>query len=364
MPYLRPTLTQLIAQANSDINAHLPADDPFLRYATEGVIARATAGLTHGLHGHCMWLSKQLIPGPNTDAAWVAQWALILRGMTPKAAIKANVQFTITGTNAATCPQHTQWSDGNGNVFDQDALGTISLGSASVSATCTVAGATGNEANGVTLSLVSPVAGINTNGTITATNTSGADQESTQALLARLLFSLASPPKGGGPGDYVTWAEACTTVACTRAWQIANAYGAGTVAVYFVEDNNLSSIIPVAGDVTLMQTYLNGVAPVTAIVTALAPTPSMLNFSICLNPVDGGGVPAGQQAAAKVVIQAALASLVLAQSNMPTCQVSLSEINTVIGLSINNLNFNLVAPAVDQNYTAPNFPVMGTITWS
>ena len=31
---------------------------------------------------------------------------------------------------------------------------------------------------------------------------------------------------------------------------------------------------------------------------------------------------------------------------------------------LHHVHFNLVAPGVDQNYVAPNFPVMGTITWS
>lgn len=358
MPYQRPTLSQLIQQAKSDIQAHLPGANPFLRYNTEGVLAQAAAGLAHGLHGHVMWLSKQLIP-TSADSAWVAQWASI-RGITPKQATKANIQIALTGTNGSVVPIHTQWTDSSGDTYDQDAAVTIALGVATISVTATTAGSAGNQANGNLLSLVSPVTGVTSSASVTTTNTTGADTETAQQLLARYLLALRNPVRGGGPGDYVNWALGVSGV--TRAWQVPNANGPGTVAVYFVCDGLVPIIQP--GLVATVQAALTANAPVTAVPMAYAPTGATLNFNIQLQPVDGGGVPTPNLPAAKAAILAGLAAMFSAYATPVGCTIYLQEINAAIEAAIGVQNFVLVAPASDQIYTTPTMPTLGAVTWS
>lgn len=358
MPYVRPTLQQLINQAQSDIAAHLPGSDILLANCVELVLGRATAGLTHGLHGHAIWLSRQLIPSAVMDPVWLAQWAAIY-GLTPKRAVGADLQFTITGTNGSTCPAGTLWTTNNGVQYSQDALGTISTGTASISAKAVVPAAASNQSNGVLLSLVQPVAGINSTGTVTATNSAGADPETTSALLGRLLSRLQTPPKGGGPGDYVGWVLNNFSAA-TRAWQIPRANGAGTVAVYFVEDGNypITSIIPGSTDIASVQAIVNANCPVTAAATVYAPTANAFSPIIYLNPAAGGG---SDTTANRIAVFNALASLLQTVAVPTGFTLYNSAIDEAISLAVNDANFTLSSPASDTVYAAPNMPVI-TVT--
>jgi uncharacterized phage protein gp47/JayE len=359
MSYQRPTLSDLISQAKSDLSAHLPGSDPLLRRCFESALAHATAGLAHGLHGHAMWLSKQLLPDV-ADYEWLVRWASI-RNVTPVAATKAVLEIAITGTTGYTCPAATLWATNDGAVYVQNADCTIVGGVGTPSVTAVVPGVAGNQTVGVVLALVTPVAHIDSAASVTTTTTAGFDQESQASLLARYLLALRSPPKGGGPGDYVQWALAVAGV--TRAWEFPRANGAGTVVVRFVCDA-LPDIIPTSGMVATVQAALELVAPVTAGrgpndvgVTALAPTGSTLNFSLDLSS-------GADTAAIRAAIVANLTDMML-QKGAPTgVTIYKTWIDDAIATATGVTNYTLSSPLVNQVYAVGTMPIMGTVTFA
>jgi len=351
MPYNRPTLTQLISQAQTNVASHLPGDDPLLAMCPENAIAYALAGLTHGLHGHVMWLSKQLVPGPNMDYPWLCRWASI-RGLTPTPATKTDLSATIAGASGTVVNAGVSWATNDGTTYLQDATATIGAGgTASINALAATAGAAGNQATGALLTLATPVVGVNSFATVSGINTVGADIEGTGAFLARYRLNLSTPAKGGGPNDYATWALAYSGV--TRAWEMPLVDGPGTVGVYVVDDNASSGTWPALA--ANVQTYLRTLAPVTAVVNAYAPTP--VAFNVTIGPT--GAIPSAKQAA----VTAEISGMVLALSAPTGCSIYLEDISFAVQTASGIDSFTIISPTGTTSYATPNMPVMGAVTY-
>jgi uncharacterized phage protein gp47/JayE len=364
MAFVRPTLTRSIARAKSDIETRLPGADAKLRRTVEFVLARVVGGATHGLHGHLVWVSRQLMVDTAVDELMV-RWADIW-GLERTAAVKATGTVAITGVDTTVCPAGTLWQTADEVVYEQDASVTIGAGAfptttAEIDVTAVVGGDDGNQVAGVTLTLVSPIAGIDSDGTVDADGlTGGTDQETLAALLARLLLRLQNPPKGGGPGDYVNWALEVS--GCTRAWELANANGLGTVAIYFVQDNDTVSIIPTVGEITTMQTHIDSKAPITADPTVAPPTEDTFTMSITLVP---------NTPAVRTAVDAELDDLILQTGNPATgADLLLSKLDEAISLATGETDhtitlINTVTPvAAGIVHAVGHIPKRGAITYS
>lgn len=352
MAFTRPTLTTLIARARSDIETRLAGAVATIRNSFESVIARVVAGATHGLHGHLVWLSLQLFPDTAEDE-FIERWAAIW-GLERTAATKSTGSFDITGSPDTTvCPAGALWVDDGGVQYEQDDDGTIAAGTATVTLTASTGGADGNQDVGTTLTLVSPVTGIDADGTVSGIGlTDGDDEESDADLQSRLLIRMANPPSGGGPGDYVNWALEVAGV--TRAWEIPNGDGLGTVVVYFVLDNKAGTIIPDAGEIATVQAHLDAVAPVTADVNVYAPAEVDVDFTIAITP---------DTSAVRAAVTAELQDLILREGDVDGMTLYLSQINEAISVATGEVDHTTTVPATDLTFTIGQLPVFGTITW-
>lgn len=357
MAFIRPTLSKLIARAKSDIETRLPGADAQIRRTVENVLARVVAGAAHGLHGHLVWLSKQMIPDTAVDELMV-RWADIF-GLGRIAAVKATGSVAITGVTSSPCPADTLWQTADGVIYVQDALVTIAAGVATIAVTAQDAGAAGNQDAGATLSLVAAVTGIDSDATVDAGGIAdGTDQETLAALLVRLLLRLRNPPKGGGPGDYVNWA--LEVAGTTRAWELANADGLGTVALYFVQDDDTVDIIPSAGEIATMQAHLDSKAPLTSDATAYGPSEQALTMSITIVP---------NTAAVQAAATAELEDLILRVGD-PSAATTLllSQLDEAISLAAGETDHTITlinggAPA-NVAYTVGQLPNLSAPTYS
>ncbi len=351
MAFDRPTLATLIARVQSDIATNLPGADARLRRTVEYAIARSIAGVGHGLHGHLVWLSKQLFPETAEGDFLVRRAAM--HGLTRKDATPAAGNITITGTNASVCPADTLWVRNDGVRYVQDVDATISSGTATVAVTAEASGVDGNADVGSILSAVSPVSGINSSATVAAGGlTNGTDDEDIEDLRARLILRLQSAPKSGGVGDYVSWALEVSGV--TRAWEYANYNGAGTVGVFFVLDEQTPSIIPDNDKLEEVQEYIEERAPITATVNVYAATEDEIDFTIELTP---------DTAAVREAVETALADFITRNSE-PGGTLLLSQLNETISLAAGETDHTMTIPAANVTADNDHLPIMGTITWT
>lgn len=344
--YSRPTLSELVTRTRADLVSRLSADD-ILRRADADVYARVLAGLAHGLYGYVDYLANQIIYD-TAEAEFLARWASIW-GVTRKPAAVAAGSVTFAVAAGAVIPSGTLLQALDGVQYQTTADATISVPSATAPVAALVAAAAGNRTAGQTLTLVSPVAGVQSSATA-GDLVGGADLESDDDLRARLIDRIQQPPQGGDAHDYVTWALEVAGV--TRAWCFPLELGAGTVTVRFVRDDD-ASLIPDAGEVAAVQAYIDARRPVTAAVTVVAPAAVPLAFSIAVAP---------NTAAVKAAVQAELSDLI-AREAKPGGTIYLSHIRAAISAAVGEDNYTMSAPSADVTNTAGNMTTLGTITW-
>lgn len=304
------------------------------------------------------WLGKQVVPGPDSDESTLEQW-LITLGSPRKVAERSTGVLRISGDDLSPVPQYTQFQKADGTVVETDSAETIvdQGGSFYVDADVTAVetGTEGNADIGTTLSLVSPVAGVDSDATVVNDGdggglTGGTAIESVAEMWARVQQRFSYPPGAGTESDYERWALEVSGV--TRAWAEGNALGAGTVRVMFVRDNE-DPIIPDGSEVTAVSDYIDTKRPVTANVTVAAPTAATLNYIIA-NITDP---------TARENIDASLADYVL-RAGEPGVTLPLEEIIGAIDLASGSTGFALTSPAADVTHTELQLPVHGTITWT
>jgi uncharacterized phage protein gp47/JayE len=359
VPFTRPTLGELVGRIREDLRGRLGTVGDLvgavLRRSLVNVVANVWGGVAHMLHGHLDWNALQAFAQTADRDQLVVMAAPF--GMSPTPGTFATGTATTTGTNGTLIPRFTRLRRSDGEAFEVTADATVSGGTATLSLEAVDPGADGNTAGTTVLNFESPIAGVATTATVASGGlTGGVDEEETEAFRARFRERLREPPQGGAEHDYVAWAKDVAGV--TRAWVRANWNGLGTVKVWFVRDNDSGSIFPDAGEVTAVQTKLNAERPVTAEVTAAAPTAHTLNFTFASLTPD--------TAAIRALITAELADLILADAEpgdgAGKGKILLSKIRTAIGSADGLTDYSLTSPAADVTPADGALVVMGTVT--
>lgn len=356
MPFDRPTLGVLIARTRADLRSRLSIAGPLLRRAMADVLGAVWGGAVHMLHGHLEWLAKQLFPDTSDDEMFLRQAALY--GISPTPATFAVGNLTATGTDGSVIPIGTIWKLDADTAYRVTAGATIASGVATLAVTAVLAGADGDLAAGVTLTLETPIAGVNGTATVAAGGIAdGFDQDTSPYPLtrARLIQRLQDPPEGGADQDYEAWTLAVAGV--TRAWVYPVELGLGTVVVRFVIDGR-GDIFPSPTEVAAVQAALEAERPITAEVTAAAPTSLAVNFTIHLSP---------DTTAIRTAVAAELADLLVRQGapgdGAALGTIKLSQIRTAIGVGAGDGDYTLTIPAADVVPGVGELPIMGTVSW-
>lgn len=350
MAFQRPTLAELVERISADFTSRLSLTGAVLRRSVIHVLSRVVAGAAHMLHGHIEFLSRQIFPD-QSEAEFLVRHASLF-GLTRTPATFATGNVTLTGSNGAVVPEGTVLQRADGRQYATTADATIASGTATVEVEALTAGEAGNALVGVTLTFVSPVAGVSATAAVaTGGLTAGTDEEADDALRARLLERMREPPHGGSRTDYIGWAKEVSGV--TRVWVYPEELGAGTVTVRFVRDND-ASIIPDAGEVADVQNHIDERRPVTAEVTVAAPVAAPLDFTIDISP---------DTTAVRQAVEAELRDL-LAREAVPGGTILISRIREAISIAAGEADNALTSPSANVTHTAGQIAVMGTITWA
>jgi uncharacterized phage protein gp47/JayE len=351
MPFNRPTLSELIERAVSDLDSRIPGADARLRSSNLGVLARVHSGAVHSLYGYLDFISRQIMPD-TAEAEYLERWASIW-GISRKPAASACGWLTLTASRSTVISGASTWQRSDGALFilDPNAVGPFIVPAMMLPVVAVVAGLGGNTAAGSTLTIVNPISGVDSAAIVFAPGLTGASDIETDAeLLARLLARIRNPPHGGAAFDYVAWALEVPGV--TRAWCYPLYTGDGTVGIFFVCDND-ASIIPNSAKVLLVQNYINTVRPVTAAATVYAPTAHTLNLTISVTPNTDD---------VKSAVTAELTDL-LSRDSAPGATIYLSRIREAVSLAAGETNNSVTLPAADFTSTAAQMAVLGAITW-
>jgi Uncharacterized homolog of phage Mu protein gp47 len=378
MPYSRPKLSDLKTQVAQDIAAGLPGSDPLLRFSNLNITGNAQANLANLHFGYLDWISLQAVPF-TSSGEFLRGWAA-LKNVFQLPAVQAGFvtpgQIAFTGVVPGDIPAGSPITRGDGvgytTTADAVVVGTTVVVSAIANADPTgMTGAFGNCPVGTVMTLGTAIPYVQSNGVVTAAFTGGADVETEDSLMSRMLLAYQNTPQGGASNDYVEWALAVNGV--TRAWCNGNGFGAGTVVVYVMLDSTESThngfpqgvsgvataetrgTPTAAGDQLAVANYIYPLQPVTALVYVYAPTAAPQNFTIT-------GLTSSSTAT-RNAIAAAIAGVFVQYGTPLGGTIALSLIESAIAAIAGTTGFVITVPASNITTALGSLPTVGTITY-
>lgn len=355
MPFTRPSLSELIARVRGDLRGRLEIAGPLLRRAMADVLGAVWGGAVHELYGLLDWLSRQLFVDTAEREALLRRAALY--GITPTPATFATGNVTATGTNGSSILAGTILRLDAATSYRVTTGQVIASGTATLPVEAVLAGVAANIPAGTELTFETSIPGVNVTATVASGGiTGGVDEEGTEEVRDRLILRLHQPPQGGADQDYEAWALGVAGV--TRAWVFPNELGIGTVVVRFVRDNE-SPIFPDAGEVAAVQAAQEAERPITAEVTALAPTELAVSFTIHLVPDN-----ADTRAAVTAELTDLMSRVAEPGDGAGRGTVLLSQIRTAIGVAEGVTDYTLTVPSADVVPATGQLATVGMITWS
>jgi len=279
MTFDRPSLEDLIQRTEVELAARLGLG-PVHRRSVLAVLGRVAAGLAHSAHGHLEQVAAQI--HPQTATGMELDRHASLRGLARKPATFARGQLQARGDVGSEIPVLARWQSQNGTIYETTAPATLGAGgTATVQVEAVLPGAGSNAAVGSALTLQSALPGVVATATALALE-GGEDQETDEALRARLLVAWRSRPQAGTESDYEQWALEVPGV--TRAFAIGRRPNLGSVTLYVVADGNTPTIAPSQAQLDGVVELVNQRRPITARVIVEAPELVPVNLTIRLEP--------------------------------------------------------------------------------
>lgn len=348
MAFNRPALSDLKDRVAADIERH-SGEDATTRGSVYAPIAKALAGVAHGLHGHLQYNVDQVFDDSADDANLLRRASEM--GITRIAASRASGTATITGNDGATVAAETLLQTDDETLYRVTEIATVAAGTATLQLTAVDAGEAGNQDADTTLRFLETILDIDSTATVVEIS-GGADIESIDRVRERLSERRTNPPMGGNTADYIAWAKAAHSDV-TRAWCYPNENGLGSVVVRFVTDD-LDTPIPTQTHVDAVQDYTDSVRPagMKSFLT-YAPAAKALDISFTtLSP---------NTTAVRTAIAAELTDLITREAE-PGGTLLLSQINEAISLATGETDHRI--DLVDDFTCATGeFPVLGDLTW-
>lgn len=297
-----PKLSEIEASIITAIEGKLGQTIPAFPKAFFRVFSKGVAGVVWLTYHFVAWCLDQTQPATANDF-WLTIWG-DRYGVVRAPAVAARLTATATGTDGSTIDAGTQWKSPAGVVYSQETAVTITGGVATITVVCLAKGEAGNLGNGVELSTVSPVAGIDNTATTTATLTSGVDRQGLESYRAEVMARIAYRPQGGAIPDYVAWALEVPGIVKAFVKRPA----AGDVNVYPLVDVTGISRIPDAPKIAEVLAYLTDPVrkPLAANVYVIAPTERTCATTITGATINGSALSASQKASVESAIMATL----------------------------------------------------------
>lgn len=358
MAFQIPDIKAVVLRARNAFRAETPGTDAWVWPNNIYVSAKVIGGAVWEAFGRLAWMDRQRFA--MTATGYELERHGLDYGIARKGASYAqgNV-IVVTNTYPLTIPAGTvitRQSDGAVFTSTQSRdVGKYTL-NAMVPVVANVAGRAGNTVYGTPMTCT--LANV-TSATVDDFGLGqGTDIETDGQLRIRILLRKRFPPQGGAEYDYVAWGLSLPGV--TRVFPKANAFGRGTVGVWFLMDDTYVAGIPQASDVQAMQTYIDSVSPVTAIVIVQAPTADCIDIHI------KGLTPDTQ--AIREAVGAELATLFrrMAQPGLPGSPFTLDQnwIWQAVGNAPGVQRFQLVAPSTDIVFGAGIMPCLRSVTFT
>lgn len=353
MPFDRPDLDAIRLRIKQDIRNRLPGTDPLLRHNNLSIIGEVQAGAAHLLYGRLDWMFRQLFPD-TAEGPFLERWAGIW-GVPRREATRAGGTATWPANpNTAIATGGTALR-GDGLRYEIVQGASVVRGFITVQVAAEDFGAAGNSIANVQLTLATTANGVAPLGRVDPPGIAGgANAETDELLLQRLLARVRLPPRGGAAHDYIRWAMEMPGV--TRAWVYPLEQGPGTVVVRFMMDDVRASEqgIPTAADVALVQAHIDLVRPITAGAVVVAPIPAPLDLVIAQLEPDTPEVRANIDTELRYLLR---------RETAPGEELYQSQLFAAINAAPGVTRFRLVEPSSDVEASPGEIITLGQVDY-
>lgn len=359
MTYAAPGIETITTRVKADMEATIDAVAVVRNRTPEDGIARGLGGGVHEAHRHIGWTYDQIFPD-TADAANLERQASF-RGLVRRAATRATGEVVFTGEDGTVVPSGIRLATAGVEIETTEA-GAIAGGTLTVAARAVLAGRDGTVAGGTAAAMLSPIVGVASSATVAAPGiVGGADRESDDALLDRLLFEIRNPPHGGASSDYARWALEVPGI--THAWVSGGEMGLGTVTLRVAVHDAPHGPIPTTAEAEAVAVHIDtrGATsplkegrPVTAQLFVVPPIPAPVDLTLRVEP---------DTAAIRAAIAGELAAL-FRRTAVPGGVVPVATINQAVSLAPGLTGFTLVAPTADAVPSIGHLPILGEVTYT
>jgi uncharacterized phage protein gp47/JayE len=223
------------------------------------VFASVDAGIYHQLLGDLDFLSKQIFPDTAEGEYLREHWS---SKTTPLYAVAASGEVTVTGKPGKTVPSGVVFGAASGEHYYLDKSYRLDAnGQAIVTVKAENPGTQGNLASGEKLSIISAIpAGLDSEVVVSGKGiVVGADAETDEEYLTRVLAALRNPVRYGKKDDFALWARDASAEV-SAAWEFRNFGVFGAVLIQVLKGNQINGVHPV-GNLAEVRDYINAVAP-------------------------------------------------------------------------------------------------------
>lgn len=359
MAYTVPKLSELVSRARAIFGLAEPADTLRVAPNVHDVVSKVLGLLSFEINQRIAWLLRQIFAS-SADEVWLRRHGYEI-GVTQRAASKALGFASGTATNGTVFPSGLVFVRADGVRYATTSSAIATNGQVRFEIRAVDAGAAGYLAAGSSLVPESSIGISGFTGPLYVESGSlggAADAEKVEDFRARILDRKRNPPHGGSKADWRRWALEVPGV--TAAYVDTFAGDDREIWVAFLFEGRTNGI-PNAGDVAVLQAYLEDPErrPVTARVTAVAPTTQALNLTLRIEPDSA-------ELRARVILElnAMLADRVRPATPNANLVLYRAWIDEAISLAVGEDNHTLTAPAADIVITTPGaIPVLGSITW-
>lgn len=345
--YVRPSYLEIKARIDADLAA-MPA---VIREA----ITAADAREFHGVYGYLDWIRKQISPltcGLEMLYVWAALYFVSRLDATASSGT-----VLATGNIGSMVLADTLLRGSNG--LDYKVLSAVTLGAGNnpITLRCTTAGADTNLIAGQILTLIDPIAGVDSDFTVDLTGlTGGAEQENLDAWRARVVDEwqvvVSRGARSGKPDDYRAWAKRAHPSVTTALVQL-HTLGLGTVLVRPI-CNSLANRLPTAAVLEAVEATLAIYAPATA--DWRLGTPIIHNVASNIDLLAGFDT-----AQNRTDITNAINTTILAETS-ETSVLAMAEVDAAIATV--TTQYTRIAPVADIAVAEGEVLVFDGITWA
>ena len=360
MAYQTTTLAQWLSRARALFGISETADTIRLKPNVHAVVSKVLSLLAFELSQRTSWLLDQVFAS-RAEETWLIRHGFEL-GIVRLEAAKAIGFGTGPATTGTVFPAGLIFVRDDGARFETTSSAVAVGGQVSFQVRAVEAGTAGDTNAGAVFQPedVIGIPGFDGPLTISAGGLGGgAEKEGIEAFRNRVLDRKRNPPHGGSKADWRRWAKEVPGV--TDAFVDTFAGDSREVWVAFLFAGRVNGI-PTSGDVAVVQAYLDDPdrRPVTARVSAVAPTTSAIAMTIRIEPDT-----ADLRARAKAEIEAAFLDHAKPATPNADSVFYRSWISEAISRAVGEDNHTLSVPAADTVVTTPGaIPIPGAITWA